>query len=452
MTRTEPMTRVASIKSRPTPVRHVRARRAGALASAAGLVIAAALWARHVNVHLGTAAPLLGHLHPRVSWLTLPAVAVGVAGVVIAPALARRLPWRWVPLATWLMALCWAFALAGADGADGIIAPLTTPDEYLPDLGHVHGLGSYLSDFTTHVQNPSTGQFLWSVHVAGGPPGTLLVLALLARAGLDGPVPAALLVVLVGTAAAPAAAVTARHVAGQAAARRAAPFLAYAPMAIWVATSADALFLGVAAWGIAPLAAAATMPAERRAHGDLLALTGGALLGVALYCSYGIAPLGAVAVAVVVCARRFRPLLTGAVGVLIIAAVFTSYGFSWWTGLSATRIRYADGLAALRPYTYFLLADLAAFAIAVGPAAIAGLASLPHSSRLWWPIGGALIAAAGSDLSGLSKGEVERIWLPFAIWILLAAAALDTTRGYRRWLAFQVALGLTLQIVLVTNW
>ena len=36
----------------------------------------------------------------------------------------------------------------------------------------------------------------------------------------------------------------------------------------------------------------------------------------------------------------------------------------------------------------------------------------------------ALAAVAVADLSGLSKGEVERIWLPFVPWVLLATAAL----------------------------
>ena len=39
-------------------------------------------------------------------------------------------------------------------------------------------------------------------------------------------------------------------------ARLAAPFVAVAPTAIWIAVSADAYFAGVAAWGIALLALA----------------------------------------------------------------------------------------------------------------------------------------------------------------------------------------------------
>ena len=433
-------------------LRRLGGRRTVALIVASGLIVVSAVWARHVDVHLGGAAPLLGRLRPRLSLLTVPAFAVAAAGVWAAPTLSRRLPWRWLLVVTWLMALCWALALAGADGAAGVVHPLSTPDEYLPDLAHVHGLGGYLSGFIAHVHDPAPGEFLWSTHVSGGPPGPLLIFALLARAGVAGPVWASLLVVAVGTAAAPAAAYTARHVAGENTARRAAPFLAFAPMAIWIATSADALFLGLSAWGIALLAAAADPPRTRPRRADIAAVLGGLLLGAALYCSYGIAPLGAVPAAVVLCHRRIRPLLLGAAGVAAIAVAFAAFGFWWWSGLTATRIRYAESIAAVRPYGYFLVADVAAFALAIGPAAVAGLASLPVRSRLWWPIGGALLAVAVSDLSGLSKGEVERIWLPFAIWLLLATAALHRTAAHRGWLTAQVALGLLLQTTLVSNW
>jgi methylthioxylose transferase len=38
---------------------------------------------------------------------------------------------------------------------------------------------------------------------------------------------------------------------------------------------------------------------------------------------------------------------------------------------------------------------------------------------------------AAADVSGLSKAEVERIWLPFAVWLLVAVARLPA--GDRRW-------------------
>ena len=440
---------------KPQPMQISRAtaklatRQLGALALAAAMVVVTFVWARHRNMFLGPAAPLLGHFDLRVSARIIPAAALAVLAFTLAPRAAERLRWRQLLGATWLAALGWAVLLALADGPAGITHPLATGDEYVPDLKHVHGIGAYLSGFVAHVSHPVAGQFAWSDHVAGGPPGTLLAFALLARIGLSAPVWAAMLVVVVGAAAAPAATLAVRHVDSERSARRAAPFLAFAPIAIWLATSADALFLGLSAVGVASLAVAASSAGRRS---DAFALGGGLLLGLALYCSYGVAPLGGVAVAVVVCAKRVRPLIVGAIGVGVVAAAFASSGFWWFTGLDATRIRYAEGLARLRPYDYFLLADLAALAIAVGPAAIAALATLTSRSRLWWPVGGALLAVVTADVSGLSKGEVERIWLPFAIWLLVATAVFGGRRAARLWLAGQLVTALVLQVVLVTNW
>ena len=60
-----------------------------------------------------------------------------------------------------------------------------------------------------------------------------------------------------------------------------------------------------------------------------------------------------------------------------------------------------------------------------------------------------------ADLSGLSKGEVERIWLPFVPWVTVAGAWL-LSRVERRWvwsmLATQITAGVALQALLVGIW
>ena len=69
----------------------------------------------------------------------------------------------------------------------------------------------------------------------------------------------------------------------------------------------------------------------------------------------------------------------------------------------------------------------------------------------------ALLAAAGvvaivaADLSGLSKAETERIWLPFDMWVL-AGTALLPQRSARIWLALQAVAALALNHLLMTNW
>ena len=60
-------------------------------------------------------------------------------------------------------------------------------------------------------------------------------------------------------------------------------------------------------------------------------------------------------------------------------------------------------------------------------------------------------ARGAADLSGYSKAEVERIWLPFAVW-LLAGAALIPPADRRTWLAAQAAGALTVNHLLLTTW
>ena len=132
---------------------------------------------------------------------------------------------------------------------------------------------------------------------------------------------------------------------------------------------------------------------------------------------------------------------------------FTASGFWWFTGFAHVRVIYAASIAETRPYEYFVWADLAAVTFAVGPAVIAGLRRCISAPRL---LPGALVLAAAAaiiaaDVSGLSKGEVERIWLPFAVWLVAACAALPSRQaGY--WLAAQALLALAVNHLLLTVW
>ena len=56
-----------------------------------------------------------------------------------------------------------------------------------------------------------------------------------------------------------------------------------------------------------------------------------------------------------------------------------------------------------------------------------------------------------ADLSQMSKGEVERIWLPFVPWLLVACAFLPE-RWRRPGLAIQVVVALAVQHLLFTGW
>lgn len=384
-------------------------------------------------------APLTGHEEWRVTWRALGAATLLVTGVAFGPALARRLPWRLLLLASVLAAAVWALALALVEGWGGVTDPLLTPTQYLHDVDAVGSVGEFLRTYPERVDG-------YVAHVRSHPPGMLLTLWSLDRLGLGGAGWTAVLVIGAGASAVAAVLVAVRDVAGEAAARRAAPFLVLAPAALWVASTYDAFFAAVAAWGVT-LVVLATGRRDRT--GDGLALGGGALLGGAFLLSYGLVLVAAVPVAVAVGRGRLRALALASAGPAVAVGALAVAGFWWFEGLSIARRAYAGSIASTRPSWYFLFANLAALAIALGPAVVVAVTRL-RDRRLWWLVGGALAAVAVADLSGLSKGEVERIWLPFTVWLLPAAAALVAHR--RAWLTANAGTALLVQLGVHTVW
>jgi len=383
-----------------------------------------------------------------------PPVVVGLVVVLFGPALASRLPWRALVPGAALVAAGWALVLAWTSGDDRLTEPLASVYEYPHDVPRVGSIGAYLSGFVDSV--PALSPDPWTTHVAGHPPGALLAFVLLDRLGLPGLEWAAAMCVAGGALAVPAVLVGVRAVAGEEPARTVAPFLVLAPIALWVATSADALFAGVAAWGLALLATAAARAPGRGA--DLRALGGGLLLGVALFLSFGLAALGLVALAVVLVQRDrlgwggvARVLAVGAVGVLVVVAAFAAGGYWWVEGLAAADDRVRSGPSyADRPLGFFLFANLAAAALALGPAAVAGVASLRRTRLALVPLA-ALAGIGVSDLTGLVRGETERIWLPFYVWVLTATAFLPRWQRHG-WLLLSAVLAIGIEVVVRTEW
>ncbi len=418
-----------------------------AIAIWAGLIVATAAWgaallAGGTGLFIG-APPLFGHLRVHASPGVVLAIAAAAAIVLAGPSLARRLSFRRLLLATALGAALWPLALAMATGAGTINHPLENPGDYLPVLPFIHSPGQFLSTFVDRIATYPT-------HVKGHPPGMVLILWGLARVGLGGTWAAALLIVGIASTAPVAALLAARSVSGEALSRRAAPFLVLTPAAVWIATSADALYMGVGAWAVSLLVLAIE---EHRPHRrDALALAGGVVYGVTCFLSFGLVLLGLIPLALAVRRRRLRPLAPAVLGTLLVFAAFLAAGYWWLDGFLATRTQYYDGVASSRPYSYFLFADLGAFAIATGPALAVALGRL-RDGRLWILVGGCALALLLADVSGMSKAEVERIWLPFTPWMLLATAALPRRLAYqRRMLVAQAGLALVLQVVLVTSW
>lgn len=426
-----------------------------ALLVAAAAVVGVRLLERGVPLHVD-APPLGAQWLPHVGPGTVPAVLVALLVILRGPELAARLPWRPLLGVSAVTALAWTMSLALVDGWQrGVADRLTTDTEYLHDVPRVNDVGAMLRIFAERI--PGLQPESWTTHVAGHPPGALLVFVGLDRLGLPGGVPAALLCVLAGSTAGVAVAVTLRSLGAEATARAALPFAVLFPGAVWVGVSADGLFAGVLAWGVALLALGAARP-RLDVPAVAASLAGGLVLGASLYLSYGLVLAGLLPLAVAITARRVAPLLVAGVGVVAVVAAFAAAGFWWFDGYQQVVSRYYEpgeyGLE--RPYSYWVWADLACLAVVLGPAGVAGLRRVFAPGRGQPRVLVALCAAAAlavlaADLSGLSKAEVERIWLPFAVW-LVAAAALLPARQVRWWLGAQAVVALAVNHLLLTTW
>lgn len=422
---------------------------AGVVLVVAAAVVGRMLLAGGANLLLPF-PPLLAQWLPHLGPGTPVAVATAVAVVGWGPSLAATLPWRRLLPLAWAAASVWTLALALVDGWQrGVVERLSSGEEYLHDVPRVAGVREMLATFTDHILTDQPVH--WTTHVGAHPPGVFLVYVVLDRVGLGGGGAAGLVTVLIGASACAAVAVTLRALDAEAVARVALPFGVLLPGAVWVGVSADGMFAAVLAWGVALLAVGAT---GRGVRADAAAVTGGVLLGFTLYLSYGLALGLTLPAAVLAVTRRWRAaVLTGA-GAAAVAVAFTMAGFWWFTGFSHVRVIYAASIAASRPYSYFVWADLAAFSFAVGPAVWAGLRRAGAAPRALPPAAALLVLAAlaavvAADLTGLSKAEVERIWLPFAVWLVVPCALLPRPR---LWLTAQALLALAVNHLLLTVW
>jgi hypothetical protein len=175
-------------------------------------------------------------------------------------------------------------------------------------------------------------------------------------------------------------------------------------------------------------------------------------MGVCIFLSYGLVLLALVPLAVAASRRRVRPIIVACGGGLIVVLAFLAAGFWWLDGYDVTRREYSQSVAAVRPYEYFVVGNLAAYALIMGPIAFLAITRL-RDKALWPLVGGGLAAVALADLSGLSKAEVERIWLPFLPWILLATAALPTgAHRMRSLLAVQATVAIVVGVHVKTLW
>lgn len=445
------------------------------------------VYARKDPEAFGTIEPLHGFWDPL--WFgpgTLPAVVIALLGLRYAVSLAQRLPWRWLLLVAYVASLGWMVSLAFMDGLSGMTRVMTNPHEYFEAALAIDDVPAMLREYVSRI--PYAHPDNWVVHVAGHPPGAVLFFIALARLGIEDPLWAGLITTAVGATVIVPVLMTLRTLGAEAAARRAAPFLALSPAAIFVAVSADGVFAAVAAWGMAALAAAAT--ADTRPRLLAAGVMAGLLLGYTVMMSYGLPLLGILAIAVLIGARgSWWPLPIAAAAALAVVLVFAALGFAWWEAYPVLTERYWDGAAKVRPFAYWVWGNLGALLISAGPMVASGVALLAvgvrdsvrqrrrhsegsdnersdnegredeHAVRTWLPdqrivlllAGAAVLMILTADLSLMSKAEVERIWLPFIPWLTVSLALLPP-RWVRPALGIQVGSALVVETLLYTSW
>jgi hypothetical protein len=424
--------------------------RAAVLSAGAGLLLVAASmvvpqWLDDdVRVHW---PPLHADWDPRFGLLTLPAIVLGLLLVAVLPRLARTLPWRALVATAFATAWLWIVAVALTEGTEGLARTFERRQEYVYDAQRVGSIHTMLQTFVDRI--PMDAPDNWYVHVAGHPPGALLYFVGLDRLGVTDPFWIGIVCVTIASTAVVAVMVTLRALGSETLARSAVPWIVLAPSAVWMGVNGDAVFTAVAAWGLALLAVAAV---HRRA---LPAVGAGLLLGSCVYLSYGLPLLGILAVTVLVIARTWRPLPWAIGGALVVVAAFTLGGFAWWEAYPVLRERYYDGIASERAFSYWVWGNIAAWTftagLAVWAAFPAAVRALRESNVLAQLAAAAVATIVVADLSGMSKAEVERIWLPFTVWIV-ALPALLPERWHKPLLASQVVLALLAQQLLLTRW
>ena len=410
-----------------------------------GLLVVANRWgesllARGVRLQIMT-PPLNGALDWRPGRTAVPALICGVVLLVAIPNVSARCRWFTVLSISALGSIAWAITLALVDGSEALTEPLLR-NQYLNSIYQVGDVHTYLATFTERLPG-------YNIHTKGHPPGFVVLLWAMDHLGFGGARWEAALVFAGGAAAVVAVMIAVRDVVGDTVARRSAAFLVLTPAAIaW--TSGDPFFAGVGAWA-ATLVILATGRSGRRR--DLLAVAGGVLFAWAAFLSYGLVLLALIPMVIAVWRRTFRPLAIAA-GVMaaVTLALWGGTGFAWWEGLAATRAQYFGGVGGRRPYDYFLLGNIGAFALAVGPATAVALARV-RQRPLAVLVGAAIAVVVVADVSGMSKAEVERIWLPFVPWVMAAGAVLMTTRWMTRgWLAVQVGSALLVAVAIRAPW
>jgi hypothetical protein len=308
--------------------------------------------------------------------------------------------------------------------------------EYLPGLTELRqGVAAYFGHFAQ--LEPSL-----PLHAAGNPPGPLVVLHLL---GIHTAGALAALCIAVGALTAPLAYDLGHTIGGEQRGRTAGVLTAFTPsLLLFGVTSADYAFAAIGL-GVACLL---TRPSARARRGGALLAAGASMLSWLLLAI----PVWAALLALRrEGARRALALaaLTGAAVIALNATLVLITGYDPIATLRATDAVYRR-TTATRPYAFWLFGSPVAWAVALGlPTAMLALRAVAKSD----PAAVALaIVVILSSILGFTKGETERIWLPFAPLACVAAAATVRSRRLAPVLPILTAQALAFELLFNTIW
>ena len=232
------------------------------------------------------------------------------------------------------------------DGRSGLTREIVNHNEYLPTARRIHDVPAMLRGFVDRIPADAPGS--WETHVAGHPPGALLLFVGLVGLGLGGAFASALAVTLVGCTTPVAVLVTAAAARrrGRRAAGRALPGAgARGDLGRRCRRTACSLRSPPGGWPPSRRPPASTGRAGVWGWG----LVGGLLLGCCLLLSYGLLLLAPLVLAVLLAGRSWRPLPAVALGAVVPVLVFAALGFRLWEAYPVLHDRYWAGIAAGPP-------------------------------------------------------------------------------------------------------
>jgi methylthioxylose transferase len=412
------------------------------------VVVAVGLVNKANGNYLGSAfQPFVMRWGPEVNPLVLVSIVVFAGALTITPAILQRVSsGRRFAGSVYLLTVALGLSLNLAHHGDrGLWAMFSTGSygsyeghfEYLLGLPLLNpGIGYFLHYFPTQL-------FFSTTHIKGNPPGPLIALHIL---GIHTAPQLAALCIVLGALTTPLAYDFARQIGDEDRARAAAVLTAFCPACLLFGfSSVDYVFAMIAMVAVCLLAR----------PGSRFLVAGAAVAAVGTFFSWLLFAIPAFSALLALQRSGLRRAIgigaaCAAAIIVMNGALAVIYDYNVFDALKATEHYYNDGVATVRPYSFWLFASPTAWAVMIGlPVVWFSLRALPDRDpvavTLW-----TMIAAA--SLLGVTKAETERIWLPFAPLVCVAAAAVLPKARLRPILLILSLQALAVELVFFTIW